>query len=53
MRSDALVRTEIARQTLMLRPNPETRIEAAADQGQVAAVRRQRAANRSAKSNSN
>src|SRR4051812_37470450 len=34
----ALVRTEIARQTFMLRPNPETLIEAAADQGQVAAV---------------
>lgn len=34
----ALTRTEIARQTFMLRPNPETRIEAAADQGQVAAV---------------
>src|SRR6185436_12685764 len=33
-----LVRTDIARQTFMLRPNPETRIEAAADQGQVAAV---------------
>ena len=35
---EALVRTDIARQTLMLRPDPETRIEAAVDQGQVAAV---------------
>ena len=35
----ALVRTEIARHILMLCPDPETRIEAAVDQGQVAAVR--------------
>ena len=35
----ALVRTEIARHTLMLCPNPQTCIEAAVDQGQIASVR--------------
>ena len=35
----ALVRTDIARHTLMLCPNPQTCIEAAVDQGQIASVR--------------
>jgi triphosphatase len=34
----ALVRTEIVRRIVMLCPNPETRIEAAVDQGRVAAT---------------
>ena len=51
MRSRLLVRTDIARQP-SFSSEPETRIEAAVDQGQV---RRwtATAANRSAKSNSN
>ena len=36
----AVIRTEISRRAMMLCPDPETRIEAAVDQGQVAAVRR-------------
>lgn len=40
--ADALcapVRTDIARHTLMLCPNPQTRIEAAVDRGQIASAR--------------
>jgi triphosphatase len=38
-RLDGLVRTDIARRTLMLCPGPRTRIEAAVDRGHIAAVR--------------
>ena len=35
----ALVRTDIVRHAVMLRPNPRTRIEAAADRGRIIALR--------------